>query len=84
MSDKRAHELRCLLGFSNAFGVKAEGLSGGVLLYWNNDSVVTIKSYSRSHIDVKVTDDNTRVGEWSSPTFMENRLDQGGKGAGNC
>lgn len=52
MSDKRAQELRWKFGFTNAFGVKCVGLSGGLCLHWNNDSVVTLKSFSNSHIDV--------------------------------
>jgi hypothetical protein len=41
MSDKRAQDLRWKFGFSNAFGVKSVGLSGGLCMYWNNDSQVT-------------------------------------------
>ena len=59
VSDKRAQELRHRLGFSNAFGVKARGLSAGLVLYWNNDSSVSLKSFSDSHIDVFVCNEET-------------------------
>lgn len=43
LSDKRAHDMKFRLGFSNAFGVKSEGRSGGLVLFCNNDSVVSLK-----------------------------------------
>lgn len=69
VSDKRAQDLRFRLGFSNAFGVKATGLSGGLVLFWNNDSVVTLKSFSKNHIDVMVTNDSTGGKEWRFTGF---------------
>ena len=72
MSDKRAQDLRWRFGFSNAFGVKSEGLSGGLCLYWNKESKVSLKSFSKSHIDVFVH--NNRVGdvEWRFTGFYGN------------
>jgi hypothetical protein len=35
MSDKKTQDLRWKFGFSNAFGVKSVGLSGGLCLYCN-------------------------------------------------
>ena len=69
LSEQRAKDLRWRLGFDNAFGVKAEGLSGGLALYWNNDSVVTLKSFTRTHIDVFVHNDITGEGQWHFTGF---------------
>lgn len=57
LSAQRAQDLRFGFGFNNAFGVKAVGLSGGLVLFWNNDSVVNLKSFSNSHIDVMIEND---------------------------
>ena len=69
VSDKRAQDLKLRLGFSNAFGVKARGLSGGLVLYWNNESLVSLKSFSNSHIDVFVRNEDTGEKEWRFTGF---------------
>uniref|UniRef100_A0A8R7UQ88 Endonuclease/exonuclease/phosphatase family protein n=1 Tax=Triticum urartu TaxID=4572 RepID=A0A8R7UQ88_TRIUA len=53
----------------NAVGVKSEGLSGGLVLFWNNDSVVSLKSFSRTHIDVFVQNESLGGGEWRFTGF---------------
>jgi hypothetical protein len=62
------------LGFDHAFGVKSEGLSGGLVLFWNNDSVVSLKSYSRSHIDVMIKNDTMGDNEWRFTGFYANAV----------
>ena len=69
LSDKRAQDLKFRFGFSNAFGVKSEGLSGGLVLLWNNDSAVSLNSYSQSHIDVFVQNDLLGEREWRFTGF---------------
>lgn len=69
VSDKRVKEMRHRFGFSNAFGVKARGLSGGLVLYWNNESTVSLKSFSNSHIDVFVRNVDTGEREWCFTEF---------------
>ena len=59
MSNTKAQDLRFRFGFSNAFGVKSDGLSGGLVLFWNADSTVSLKSFSKTHIDVLITNDCT-------------------------
>ena len=61
--------MRFRLGFRHAFGVKSDGLSGSLVLFWNNDSVVTLKSYSRTRIDVFVQNDATGNREWRFTGF---------------
>lgn len=43
-----------VLHFHNVFGVDAKGTHGGLLLFWNNNMSITLRSYSFSHIDVDV------------------------------
>ena len=69
LSDKRAQDLKFRFGFSNAFGVKSEGLSGGLVLLWNNDSAVSLNSYSQSHIDVFVQNNLLGEREWRFTGF---------------
>ena len=69
MSDKKAQELRFRFGFAHAFAVKSEGLSGGLVLFWNGDSRVSLKSFSRNHIDVMLTNENTGEREWRFAGF---------------
>jgi exonuclease III len=57
---KAETELRQRLGYANAFGVSSAGLSGGMVLMWSNDVVVDLKTYSKYHIDVWVTEDGGR------------------------
>ena len=74
MSDKRAQDLRWNFGFTNAFGVKSDGLSGGLCLYWNNDSKVSLKSFSKSHIDVLIQNDSLGEVEWRFTGFYGDPL----------
>lgn len=67
--DKRAQNLRFKFGFSNAFGVKCEGLSGGLVLFWNSDSVVSLKSFNKNHIDVMVVNEDMGERQWHFTGF---------------
>ena len=82
MSDKRAQDLMWKFGFMNAFGVKAVALSGGLCLYWNNDSKVSLKSFSKSHIDVLIHNDVLGEVEWRFTGFYVTRRGPEGRGIG--
>ncbi|CAN6305188.1 unnamed protein product [Urochloa humidicola] len=43
--------LKGTLGYDNAFAVSSSGRSGGIGLFWNNDTKVEILSFSQYHID---------------------------------
>jgi hypothetical protein len=45
MSNVKAQDFRFNLIFDYAFGVKAEGLNGGLVMIWDTVSVVSIKSF---------------------------------------
>lgn len=51
--------LRIKLGYRNCFVVDMIGLSGGLALLWNGDTDLTVKSYSRFHIDTLVQGEKT-------------------------
>jgi hypothetical protein len=61
--------MRWQLGFDHAFGVKSEGLSGGLVLFWNSDTVVSLKSFSKTHIDVFIQKAITGDSEWRFTGF---------------
>jgi hypothetical protein len=42
------------LGYDNVFAVSSSGRSGGLAIFWNNDSRVEVFRFSRYHIDAKV------------------------------
>ncbi|CAM8888420.1 unnamed protein product [Rhodiola kirilowii] len=46
--------LRVKLGYSNCFSVGRKGLGGGLALLWNDEVDVSLRSYSKAHIDVFV------------------------------
>ena len=62
-------ELRARLGYPNAFGVNCVGLSGGLALLWSNEVVVDLKTYSKNHIDVWVTEDRGLGQQWCFTGF---------------
>jgi hypothetical protein len=70
MGAKRAEsELRLRLGYPNAFAVNCVGLSGGLALLWSNDVTVDLKSYSRNHIDVWITEGGAVDCQWRFTGF---------------
>jgi hypothetical protein len=74
MSDIRSQDLKWRFGFDRAFGVKSVGASGGLVLFWNNESDVTLKSFSRNHIDVMVKNSLTGQSEWRFTGFYGNPM----------
>jgi hypothetical protein len=69
MGEEKALTLQRQLGFPNASVVKAEGLSGGLLLMWRRDVVVEELSKSMSHIDILLTCDRLKVVQWRLTGF---------------
>jgi hypothetical protein len=56
MSATRAQKMCHKLGFSNVFGVSSQGFSGGLVLMWKDDMSLVIKTYSKYHVDVCITE----------------------------
>jgi exonuclease III len=66
---KGAAELRGRPGYQKVFAVNCVGRGGGLALLWKNDVVVDLKSYSRSHIDVWITETGDGNRQWRFPGF---------------
>ena len=52
----RVEGLKNTLGYDNAFAVSSAGRSGGLGIYWNNNTRVEILPFSQYHIDAIVTE----------------------------
>ena len=51
---KRVEKLTSTFGFSAAFAMDSDGLSGGLGLFWSSVVTVDIKSFNLHHIDAVV------------------------------
>ncbi|KAK5813190.1 hypothetical protein PVK06_028638 [Gossypium arboreum] len=51
---RRMEQVRRKCGYVNGIDVGVHGSRGGLLLRWRSDCVVQFKSFSSSHIDVKI------------------------------
>jgi hypothetical protein len=69
MSASRSQELKRRLGFPHAFGVNSDGLSGGLVMLWKDEVVLDLKTYSKYHIDMWVTEDITNGRKWRFTGF---------------
>jgi hypothetical protein len=52
----RVEGLKGTLGFDNAFAVSSSGRSGGLDIFWNNNTRVELLPYSQYHIDTIITE----------------------------
>ena len=59
------------LEFSSSFYVDRQGLSGGLCLLWIDSINISLFSYSKGHIVVKVADNNFS-NEWRFTGFYDN------------
>lgn len=79
ISETKMHQSRCVtwrvrLGYDGIFFVDAEGKSGGLVLLWRTPFKVTIRSYSKGHIDCMVERDKTKwrfTGFYGNPVTYE-------------
>lgn len=55
LNTSRIQSVKHRIGFVGLFCVNSLGLSGGLSLLWNTEINVDVLSYSRNHIDAKVT-----------------------------
>lgn len=54
ISTRTACNWLSLLNFNSVFGVDPKGTKGGLLLFWNKEMDVSLRSYSSNHIDVNI------------------------------
>lgn len=69
MSANRSQELKGRLRFPNAFGVSCNGLSGGLVIMWKNEVTMELKTYSKYHIDMWVTENTAEAKRWRFTGF---------------
>lgn len=50
-----AEHLRVKMGYDGQIYVDSVGCNGGIALFWKDNSVAKMLSYSRNHIDIKVS-----------------------------
>ncbi|KAA3489694.1 reverse transcriptase [Gossypium australe] len=68
LDGKRMEKVRRSCGFLNGIDIAIEGTRGGLCLAWKEEVEVTLKSFSRSHIDVLVKEENIDI-EWRFTGF---------------
>ncbi|KAA3465123.1 BEACH domain-containing lvsC [Gossypium australe] len=78
VTSKRMELIRRRYGFTNGIDIDEGGLSLG----WKEGISLNLKSYSRSHIDVEVEEEN-RAKVWRFKGFMESQLNitEGSRGS---
>lgn len=54
-SKRKMESLRVALNFKNAMIIESRGLSGGLCLLWSEDTHITIRSFSRNHVDCNIS-----------------------------
>ncbi|KAA3454975.1 reverse transcriptase [Gossypium australe] len=66
--DKRMEGIRRRCGFVNGIDIGAEGTRGGLCLAWKEDFMISLKTFSRNHIDVLIEECNVS-GVWRFTGF---------------
>ncbi|KAA3453480.1 reverse transcriptase [Gossypium australe] len=68
LDSKCMDRVRRSCGFTNGINVEAEGSRGGLCLAWRDDIGVTLRSYSKWHIDVLIKEEGIQE-EWRFTGF---------------
>ncbi|KAL1105841.1 hypothetical protein V6Z11_D04G160800 [Gossypium hirsutum] len=68
LSSKRMEMVRLKCGYYNGIDIGAVGSRGGLSLGWNGNDLVSIRSYSSSHVDEIILDPDNGV-EWRLTGF---------------
>ena len=56
----KLERIKNICGMVNCIGVSAEGMSGGLAMLWGKDIKLSLKSFSKNHLDFDVENE---VGE---------------------
>ncbi|KAA3474191.1 reverse transcriptase [Gossypium australe] len=75
----RMEKVRKSCGLFNGIDVEAEGTRGGLSLAWKDDIVVTLRSFSKWHMDVLIKEDGNQedwrfTGPYGSPYLRDQNL----------
>ncbi|KAA3469152.1 reverse transcriptase [Gossypium australe] len=68
LDQKHMKRVRNRCGFTNGIDIEAEGSRGGLCLAWKGDIEITIKSYSKWHIDTMVREEDVQE-DWRFTGF---------------
>ncbi|GMI93033.1 hypothetical protein HRI_002972600 [Hibiscus trionum] len=68
VKDSKMAGIRRKCGFSNGIDVSAIGRSGGLSMGWKSSCIVSLRSYSKNHIDVLINDDSDGL-QWRCTGF---------------
>ncbi|MBA0879067.1 hypothetical protein Goshw_005831, partial [Gossypium schwendimanii] len=68
VTSKRMESIRIQCGFTCGIDVAAVGTSGGLSLGWKEGGNVSLKSFSKSHIDVEIENEE-EMGSWRLTGF---------------
>ncbi|KAA3466988.1 reverse transcriptase [Gossypium australe] len=68
LDQKRMEKVRRRCGFNSGIDIEAEWTRGGLCLAWKSDIVVTLRSFSKWHIDVLVREGSPQK-EWRFTGF---------------
>ncbi|KAA3466302.1 expansin-A1-like [Gossypium australe] len=79
LDKKRMERVRRSYGFMNGIEVEVEGSQGGLCLAWKVDIKVTLRSFSKWHIDVIIKEDDVQeewrfTGFYGSPYLKDKNL----------
>lgn len=58
MTARKMQEKADKLHFQNCFEVSREGLGGELVMMWNSETMMEIKSYNKHHVDAVVHSEN--------------------------
>lgn len=58
LDHRRMKLVRRKCGFQNGIDLSATGTRGGICLSWNENYLVNVLSYSESHVDAEVSDED--------------------------
>ncbi|KAA3466735.1 reverse transcriptase [Gossypium australe] len=68
IDEKRMEKIRRRCGFVIGIDVRVEGSRGGICLAWKEEITVSLKNFSKSHIDVMINEDSVNE-EWEFMGF---------------
>ncbi|KAA3457985.1 reverse transcriptase [Gossypium australe] len=79
LNQKCMEKVRRSCGFNSGIDIEAEGSRGGLCLTWKSDIVVTLRSFSKWHIDVIVREGSIQqewrfTGFYGSPYLKDRRF----------
>ena len=73
-NEEYLEKVRCYLHFNSKLVVQSSNKGGGLVLFWNDDLNVSIKSYSHSHIDAIIKGERRKLGGSPGYTGLQKHI----------